>query len=238
MKIDSINIKSQVLILFIFCCTTISYSQTSKSQERSREERFIFIDKKFDASFLKSIGPFQCVSKDGDDLGDMLRAIRVQAVNAGANCFKLRDFQINDTTKQLILTLDTYLASDRQLELNSEMHETNVVYIISDDKFSDKDYSFKLNGVAMNIKSGYYHKHYLKKGTETIINKGGFTGTSFRLKCEENKPPLFLTVSGIAFAEPTGIPARGPGVAVTTGKINQLSKNFGLLLVNTLVEMK
>ncbi|MBK8414376.1 MAG: hypothetical protein IPL22_07585 [Bacteroidetes bacterium] len=91
----------------------------------------------------------------------MLRAIRVQAVNVGANCFKLRDFQINDTTKQMVLTLDTYLASDRQLELNSEMHETNVVYIISDDKFSDKDYSFKLNGVAMNIKSGYYHKHYL-----------------------------------------------------------------------------
>ncbi|MBK7970693.1 MAG: hypothetical protein IPK08_18200 [Bacteroidetes bacterium] len=57
----------------------------------------------------------------------------------------------------MVLTLDTYLASDRQLELNSEMHETNVVYIISDDKFSDKDYSFKLNGVAMNIKSGYYH---------------------------------------------------------------------------------
>ncbi|MBK8873330.1 MAG: hypothetical protein IPN13_05165 [Bacteroidetes bacterium] len=187
---------------------------------------------------MKSIGPFQCVSKDGDDLGDMLRAIRVQAVNSGANCYKLKDFQINDTTKQMVLTLDTYLASDRQLELNSEMHETNVVYIISDDKFSDKDYSFKLNGVAMNIKSGYYHKHYLKQGTETIINKGGFTGTSFRLKWEENKPPLFLTVSGVAFAEPTGIPIRGPGVAITTGKIHQLSNNLGLLLVNTLVEVK
>lgn len=227
-----------LILLFTCFLPIISFGQTERSLERSREERFIFIDKMFDASFLKSIGHFQCVSRDGDDLGDMLRAIRVQAVNAGANCFKLRDFQINDTTKQIVLTLDTYLASDRQLELNSEMHETNVVYIISDDKFSDKDYSFKLNGVAMNIKSGFYHKHYLKKGTETIINKGGFTGTSFRLKWEENKPPLFLTVSGVAFAEPSGIPARGPGVAVTTGKINQLSKNLGLLLVNTLVEMK
>ena len=237
MKIDFYQ-KVVYFVFFLIVVPSLSNGQTSKSQERSREERFIFIYKKFDASFLKSIGPFQCVSKDGDDLGDMLRAIRVQAVNAGANCFKLRDFQINDTTKQLVLTLDTYLASDRQLELNAEMHETNVVYIISDDKFSDKDYSFKLNGVAMNIKSGYYHKHYLKQGTETIINKGGFTGTSFRLKWEENKPPLFLTVSGVAFAEPSGIPGRGPGVAVTTGKIHQLSKNLGLLLVNTLVEMK
>ncbi|MBK7970692.1 MAG: hypothetical protein IPK08_18195 [Bacteroidetes bacterium] len=100
MKIDSRHIKSLLLILFIFCCTTISYSQTAKSQERSKEGRFIFIDKKFDASFLKSIGPFQCVSKDGDDLGDMLRAIRVQAVNSGANCYKLKDFQINDTANK------------------------------------------------------------------------------------------------------------------------------------------
>lgn len=212
--------------------------QTGRSIERAREERFIFIDKKFDASFLKSIGPFQCISKDGDDLGDMLRAIRVQAVNAGANCFKLRDFYINDTTKQLVLTLDTYLASDRQLELNAEMHETNVVYLISDDKFSDKEYSFKLNGESITLKSGYFHKHYIKPGEEALINKGGFAGTSFRLRWEENKPPLFLTVSGIAFAEPSGIPPRGPGVAITTGKIHQLSKNLGLLLVNTLVEMK
>ncbi|MBL0071540.1 MAG: hypothetical protein IPP34_06920 [Bacteroidetes bacterium] len=120
---------------------------------------------------MKSIGPFQCVSKDGDDLGDMLRAIRIQAVNSGANCFKLRDFQINDTTKQMVLTLDTYLASDRQLELNAEMHETNVVYLISDDKFSDKEYSFKLNGVAMTIKSGYYHKHYLKQELKLLLTK-------------------------------------------------------------------
>lgn len=226
--------KTYLSILIIFLLPFLSEGQSRKSDERKREEQFAFIDSKFDATYLKYIHTFQCNSKAGDDISSLLRAIRIQAVKMGANCFKLKSFTRNDTTSAMTLILETYYATERQIELTSEMHEKNVIYIISDDKFNDKIHTFQLNGEKIRLKSGNYFKYYLKVGEEVIINKGGFGGTTMRINWQTNKTPDFLTITGFAFADPSPFPSQGASVRFTTGKIHYLTTNLGLLLSNTL----
>jgi hypothetical protein len=211
--------------------------QTSKTIERKKEEGFVFIEKTFDHSFLKYIHTFQCVSKQGDDIPSLVRAIRVQAQSMGANCFKLKNFERNDTAKAMTLTLDTYFADEQQLELNSQLHEKNVIYIFTNDEFSDRSYSFQIDGEKVSLKSGHYYKYIIPVGTEVKINNGGFTGTTVKVNWKENNPSRFFSLTGFALADAQHQPST-VGVAFTTGKINYVSANIGLLLSNVLQQQQ
>ncbi len=75
---------------------------------------FTFIENSTDSSALNYIQTFKCISKKGDDLISLYRAIKVQAKNKVANCFKFRNFE-RDKSGLLTLTLATYHGGDSVL---------------------------------------------------------------------------------------------------------------------------
>lgn len=212
--------------------------QFGNKEDQKREEQFTYIESKFDYTYLKYIRTFQCNSKEGDDISSMLRAIRIQAVPLGANCFRLKNFTRIDSTGQMTLILETYFATDIQLELNSALHETNVMYIFSDHNFGGRIHTFKLNDSIISLPAGYYYKYYLKYGEEASLNMGGHFGSTLTIRWIENKPPLFIKVSGAGLADVYGVNQNKVIFGLTGGKLYYLTTNLGLLLANTLQLLK
>jgi len=113
------------------------------------------------------------------------------------------------------------------------MHEDNVIYIFCDDKFNGKEHTFKINGEQKTIKSGTYYKCIIKENSEVVINKGGVTGGTLKVKWEIGNPARFISITGFTFMD-IPRPSNAIGVGFSTGKIYQMTANFGLLLTQTL----
>jgi len=216
--------------LFISFIWSASFAQTKNS-----DNVFAFIDKSADTSSLKFIQTFRCISKKGDDITSLYRAIKNQAQYKGSNCFIYKSFS-KDSSGVMTLTLDTYYGDDAMVEANFNNYESNTIYIISDGDFDNKLYSFNINGEKKVIKSGTYFKYVIQKGEKVTINKGGFFGSTAEIHWGENKPSQFFTLSGFGFSDiPLGYgsyPISGPGVGVsfTTGKIKSVDRAIGYVL--------
>lgn len=238
--------KKCILITLLALQYFTSVAQFGNREDKKQEEKFTYIESKYDPSYLKYIRTFQCNSKEGDDISSMLRAIRIQAVPLGANCFRLKNFSRIDSTGQMTLILETYFATDRQLELNSALHETNVMYIFSDHNFGGRIHTFKLNDSIFSLPAGYYYKYYLKYGEEASLNKGGHFGSTLEVTYREDKPPIFIRITGAGFtkvpganfSDVSGVKQNKTVLGLTGGKLHYLTSNLGLLLANTLQLLK
>jgi hypothetical protein len=229
----SSTMKIQLLILILTISSLSSLAQPKSKYERKKVESFIFIEPAINTASLKFIRTFKCVSNEGDDIPSLLRAVREQAQKIGANSYKFNSFTRNDSTGIMTLVLDTYLASEKMLELNSAMHEDNVIYIFCDDKFSDRQFSFKINGEQKSIKSGTYYKYVMEVDSAVVINTGGLTGTTLKVDWEIGSDARYISITGPGFSD---IPQQTNTLTVqlTTGKIHTISANLGSLLIRTL----
>ncbi|OFY62222.1 MAG: hypothetical protein A3H98_04485 [Bacteroidetes bacterium RIFCSPLOWO2_02_FULL_36_8] len=224
------------IILFI-ATIFLLLGQRSNGQTKSNNNLFAFIENSSDSSSLKFIQTFKCISKKGDDIASLYRAIKQQAHGKGANCFKFKNFTC-DSIGTMTLTLDTYYGDDTFIKNNLNNHEKNTVYIISDGNFNNKTYTFRADKVKRIIKSGTYYKHTIKQNEKVKINKGGFFGATATIVWEENKICKFYSLSGFGLADvpfgiyptPTYYGSPGIGVSFTTGKLKSVDRSFGLLL--------
>ena len=129
--------------------------------------------------------------------------------------------------------MDSYVASESLLNINTANHEMNVVFIFGGERDDDKTISFNVNNENEEIKSGTYYKIILKEGEEIKVSKGGFTGAAMWLNWEKDKQPSFYTLSGFGLSDLAQQPANGIGF--NTGKINRIGNiSLGLLLTQLL----
>jgi hypothetical protein len=237
-KIRELNTMNKYLLcLFAFTIVFKTFGQ-----KKNKEDIFSFIENTSDTSSLKAI---QSISTNGHDLIALYWKIKKQAQDKGANCFKLKNFTL-ENSGEMSLTLDTYYGSDNFLLANHDNHQTNEVYIISDGDFSDKTYTFSINDEKKIIKSGTYYKAILEPGEKLKINKGGAFGSTVTLYWEENKFCKFFSTSGFGFANsPYGMnpaPSYGGGlgmsVSFSNGKLTPVDASIGFLLTKILTQQE
>jgi len=213
-----------------------SFSYAQKQRIADKVPPFTFLESAIDSTSISFIRTFKCISNKKDDIPSLYRAIAYQAKGLGANSFKVSSFN-RDSLGVMTLVLDTYSADSSVLNSNQQMHESNVVYIFSDDKFNNKEYTVSINRVKHSLQSGKYIRHTIEQGKQVRIDKGGRIGSSLIIHWESDKPAQYVTVSGFAFTE--GPPNRSGGsIGVTSGIINSLDSNLGMLLAAILIEQK
>lgn len=197
---------------------------------------FIFLENNIDTTSIQFIKTIKCIGKAQENIPSLFKAIKTEAQNLGANCFKLRHFS-RDSSNIITLTLDTYFASDSILVINDDSHPRNTVFIFCNDKNSKESHTFNLNKEKKTIKSGTYYKYKLKEGEEVKINKGGIFGATVWIKWEQNRQARFLSITGFSVADPRQpgpYPTAGASISFTTGSMAYIDKNMGRLLVEVL----
>jgi len=220
-----------IRLALTFLTTFLLLSLCIDGKTKTNDESFSFIETSSDSSSLRYVRTFKCISKKGDDLESLYRAIKLQAIGIGANCFRYNNF-MRDSMGTMALTLDTYYGDDTFTNINLNNHERNTVYIISDGNFNSRTYTFKTDKEKRIIKSGTYYKHTINKGEKVKIKKGGFFGASATISWDENNTCEFFSLSGFGLADMPLLvnPMPRVGVSFTTGRLKPVERSFGLLL--------
>jgi hypothetical protein len=238
-KKNKVNFKRKIsLFPLLFIVTILLQGWTTIKNTNFSD--FEFIENSTDTSLLKFVKTYNCISVKGDDIQSLYRRIKVSAQKIGANCYKFKKFT-RDSSGTMALTLDTYIGSEIILNVNSYNHEKNTVYIFCNDKFNGKIHTFKINKVKKTIKSGTCYKYSIKQGEKVIINKGGFFGSTVKIKWEEDSPCRYMTISGFGLSDtPYNYynPSLSIGVSFTNGKIKYLDDEYGVLLAAILEKQK
>jgi hypothetical protein len=215
---------------------TVEVINKSEFQPEKNDKYFDFIQPTTDTTDIKFIASIKSTGEGRKmDLEDLFYKLKVKAKELGANAFRLSSYKIIDSINKSVLILDTYYGTDSALNLNFKNQEKNVVYIIGDYENSDYTYSFKIDKIKKEINGGTFYRHQIKEGQEVKINKGGFTGATLWVKWKENKPAVFLSLTGFGLGGGP-VPAGQIGISFNTGRINFIDDDFGHLLVSLLTQ--
>jgi hypothetical protein len=202
--------------------------------KRKDDKDFAFIESSTDINAFNFVATIKVTGVDKlASIENVYLKAKEKGHELGANCFKLSDYKQVDNPRTSILTLDVYNGGDSILNINFSNHEKNVVYIFGSERKSGETYSFKIDNIKQELKSGTYYRHENKEGQEVKINKGGFTGATVWIKWKENKPATFLTLTGFGLGGGS-VPYGTVGVSFNTGRINYIDGNLGHLLLQVL----
>lgn len=223
-------------ILLILGSIRFVLAQTPSSE-------FVFIENAQDTQSLKAVQRYNVVLKPKDNLEKTYNILKKKAQEKGANCFFLRQFYYDSSKHELTISINTYLAEQSSLRQFLQAYPQNVLYVMTDANFDHKIYTFNVNKEEKTVMSGRFYKKELTSGTQTKLNKGGLTGVTFKVNCEENSLPQFFSLSrfGMDGAGAAPNPAAGGiglsgGVMFSSGSIFEMDMGFGLLLTHILSE--
>lgn len=239
MRNIEIHYANTAKIIFIFTCllfVNIAYTQKIEIIKKSdlknlpKGKKYAFIEPTIDTSKIEFVATILARDKNKKSIIEKLYFnIREQATKLGANCYKLKSFTRDTLKNETVLILESYVASDSLLALNTASHEKNAVFIFGSDKDDGKTVSLNVNGETKEIKSETYFKFILKEGEELSLSKGGFLGEKMWLSWGKDKQPAFFSLSGFGLSDWKEQPANG--VAFNSGRINPIENiSFGLLL--------
>lgn len=215
---------------------TVEILKQSDFAKQSDDKDFAFIEPLTDINELNFVATLKITGVDKlASIETLYFKAKEKAHELGANSFKLSNFIQNDNPRQSILTIDIYNGGDSILNINFANHEKNVVYIFGNERKSDETYSFKIDNVKQELKSGTYYRHKNKEGQEVKINKGGLTGATMWIKWKEDKPATFLTLTGFGLGGGP-VPYGTVGVSFNTGRINYIDGNLGHLLIEIMTD--
>jgi hypothetical protein len=142
-------------------------------------------------------------------------------------------FAKEKTSNRLELTIDVYYSNDSLLLVNRNNHIKNTVFIFGDDKGDDETYSFSINEVEHEIKSGFYYKYVLAKGSQAEITQGKLVTNTMYVKWKENKVSQFLSLSKFGLA-PTKESHDYLSRFFNMGALNPIDNDLGYLLASLL----
>lgn len=230
-----------ILVLLATITTLNAFSQKvevlNKSDLKNLPEgkKYAFIEPSTDTSEIQFVATLLAKDKNRNSIIETLYfEIREQAKKLGANCFRIRTFARDTLNHETVLILDSYVAPENILNMNTANHEKNVVFIFGGESEDDKTISFKLNGETKEIKSGTYYKITLKEGEEVKVNKGGSVGGgTMWLNWEKDKQPAFYSLSGFGLSDWSQQPQNG--ISFNSGRINRIGNlSLGFLLTQLL----
>jgi len=201
----------------------------------SKDKATEFIHPKTDTSALQIVASFKATGKDSTALpGDLYQLIKAMARVRGSNCFIPRSFTY-DSLKRLLIHIDAYYATESIMAANKANYETNEVYVFGSEQSTKDSFSLKVNNGSKTFASGTYLKFTLTEGKGLRLNKGGFTGGTWKLKYHKNQEPLYLMIiPGFAFGNGPLPPPGTIGVSFTTGKILELTDDYAQFLIQIL----
>ena len=200
----------------------------------SKEKASVFIHPKTDTSSMQFVASCRGIGKDSTSLpGDLFLNIKTRARGVGANSFILRSFKY-DSLKRLVIDIDAYYATESVMKVNNANYETNEVFIFGSEKINKDSFSLKINNVTKSFKSGTFLKFNLAEGEVFKLNKGGFTGETWKLKYKKDKAPVYLMVLGGGLGGGSLPPLGTIGVTFNTGRINELTDDYGQFLIQVL----
>ena len=196
---------------------------------------YAFIEPSIDSSDLQFFAKISSKVKGKKNAIELLYyEIRKKATKLGANCYKISSFARNSATNECELILDSYVASDTILSINTANHVKNVVFVFGRENEDDKPISPNINNETVEIKGGHYLKLELTEGKELKLNKGGaLTGATAWINWQKDKEPQFYTLTGLGLAALPQQPANG--ISFNTGRINRINNmSVGFLLIKLL----
>lgn len=195
---------------------------------REESDIFQFILPDTDTAGLGHVATFRAVTGGKKStIENTFFDITTRGRMLGANCFKLTDFK-KDTLGRFTYFIEAYFCDKPILKKKMDRLPTNKVFVFCSEKQGDEMYSLKVDDVKKEFKSGTYLAYTLEKEKVLKLSKGGMTGATAKLKYKENKPAIFLTVSGFGLggALPSGV----VGLSFNTGRITVIDHNLGYLL--------
>jgi hypothetical protein len=211
---------------------SIEVLKTTGPQDNPAAADFAFIEKKTDSTGYKFMSTYKLTgTKKKANISSLFFEIAERAKKDGANCFKLNSFSRNDTLKEATLVLDTYYWTDSMRLVNFGNHEQNCIYIFGgEDPNDDNTLSFKVDNEKKILKSGTYYRHVRTNGKEVKISKGGLGGTTLWYTLVDNKPDIFLTMTGLGLGGGS-VPSNVVGLSFNTGRIQAVQGDLGCLLI-------
>ena len=212
---------------------TVEVQNNSSFQAPVKSSFFAYLIPSNDTTGKNFIATLQATgSGKHADVEELFAKMKEKAQEIGANAYRFISFKRDSIEKSAVLIVDAYYANAAALDINMQQAEKGVIYIFGDAEKSNKTYTFKINGDKKEFKGGSYYKHVMKPGEEVKINKGGITGATIWFTWKENRPPVFLTLSGFGLggAMPQGV----VGASFNTGRINYVTGGLGPLLLEVL----
>lgn len=198
-------------------------------QAPAKPNTFVYIEPSPDTINFQYVATLKASGdqKTGLDLFYLL--LKDKARHLHANAFAFRSYRQGDSTQPTVLFVDCYYGTDSVLSVNASQGEKNVVYVFGTLNTADKANSFKVNNEKKEIGGGTFFKATLEKGKELKLSKGGFSGSTFRINWAEQKPALFLSLSGLGLAD-APVQSGGVNIGFAFARITYMDEGLGHLL--------
>jgi hypothetical protein len=225
-------------ILELCTSQTVEVLKSIETTKLPSADNFDFIDEKTDSINYSFVATYKAVGKDNKSgIDAVFFKLSNTAKYDGATCFKINSFSQNDSLNETILILDAYYWNDSIRNINLKNLEQNCIYIFSDDR-PNKYHSitFKINNNKKELPSRSYYKYAAHKGERVKINKGGITGMTASYLFEDDRPDIFLTLTGFGLGGGALIESNTVGVSFNTGRIYPIDLSLGYLLKSLLKE--
>jgi anthranilate/para-aminobenzoate synthase component I len=238
-----LRMKNLTLLLAIILISNFTHSlfaqvvevvKKGKSTPHERVTNFEYLEPNTipkDASLVATLK----ATESGKDatIPNLFFALKYKTYQLQGNSFKVIAFAKEKTSNKLELTIDVYYSNDSLLLVNRNNHIKNTVFIFGDDKGDDETYSFSINEVEHEIKSGFYYKYVLAKGSQAEITQGKLVTNTMYVKWKENKVSQFLSLSKFGLA-PTKESHDYLSRFFNMGALNPIDNDLGYLLASLL----
>ena len=138
--------------------------KSSDTTKHISYNQFVYCDSSIDIKSMAFVATYRCVDKnENPSITKLFNSIKEVAVWNGSNVYKIGSYARDTAAKTATLILDTYYVDSATMMEVKKKQETNVVYVLGDDKENGNEtYSFRINGSKKVIKSGTYYKEKIK----------------------------------------------------------------------------
>lgn len=161
-------------------------------------------------------------------LYETFEGLSEKANELGANSYRITSAPCTDGATPCDVVVSAYRVPEQKLEDAQSPLPQNVVYIVG--KLSSDPREVEINDVDTSLPHVGHLVIQNAPGEEVKIQKGGFLGTTLRVKGREGRPAEFITFGGPQLGpSPTG----DIGISVTTGTISKLPEEIGRFVVAT-----
>lgn len=193
--------------------------------------RFHYLEEGLDTTQLSYVARVKVSSPGKPSLFSLYGELESQSKKAGANAFRLLQFD----QSAVAITADLYLIGEDEVKRNNMLKPQNTIYVFAGDPYEKITYdAFEFNGGVHNLRNGTYFKYILDEGEKAKLKKGTVTGTTMWITWKPTQLPNYYSVRG--FGEKTVVKRTSVSQSSRPGKFIRVEAALGALLTRVLDE--
>lgn|GEM_PF-1462531 len=238
-----LRMKNLTLLLAIILTSSFTHSlfaqvvevvKKGKSTPHERVTNFEYLEPNTIPKHASLVATLKATESGKDaNIPNLFFALKYKTYQLQGNSFKVIAFAKEKTSNKLELTIDVYYSNDSLLLVNRNNHVKNTVFIFGDDKGDNETYSFSINEVQHEIKSGFYYKYVIAKGSQAEISQGKLLTNTVKFSWKENSRSQFLSLSKFGLA-PTEESHEYLSRFFNMDTLNIIGQDLGYLLASLL----